>query len=1124
MSTELEEVETRMEEYPMTKSFLHLIDVLTDGLIPNALGAGTRTPGFEPYLNFIRDSIFLRFNTRAYKNVAEKWEISTGCLRIIQKLLVDYSPLATDFNRPGHQQDLTSPVGRHPGFYIMIHLLQSSEMLRMIMFILDEGCSHIDTYLKFPGKASLEEACLLSLQILDSALSKQASFMEAARAANTSTLLTSLDQLLLGVNPRSGRADHMLNITKFVTYSWWLPRHTLHAVRVLSAVADSPSAQAGILATLNTTDQIGLQIIKGFTDVLDNEEEENLEEEVASSGRCIGAARIAIVQMLLNGLEKPAPSLSHFLLGFDLKKGVSRSTLQPPGVFGSIRTPLHAILAFLRPIGPKQPSPTLSHAPHLCESAFMLIYHLAANQQTSEPSLRYLRSTEDFLSTHLALLPLDDGGPMSVQITKGISWLLKTLAIELKLVSSARLRSQVALLIGLLLDADTASNMNNTTIADELSTTFGGETAMSQLSRSVTTTTRVGTDQFSQGQHRLILILNSIDFAEETISTPTWDVFDTNQIGQLLKSCEQSKAPGEKSIDIQKLHKILNEELANLQGAAALSQRQIIQEEIKSVLLYAVRWNSLQDQTLAKRSILDSWRQVTEVMLCSVPGDVLSASAKQQLLLDLLQTLLNKVLADNTMPELTNQVSGVVLLLIAALRQTYLSKEGSGSSGSGGSRENYVSILDAVRDRDPNRASSAPLYSTALHVILKGLVMWITSTSASAQRVRSNLYGALVNFLRIGKSSNTEDRTPSIYRSASLDLTEQAKFRKTNLEVISTYGDNFLDILCRDTVSGHDIRRMLALSVLDELVHLDGRGSWTFYMSNQGYLRHIIESMTIEDQHLVQLLSAEPDNLKALYTYESKMAMLTRLASTVTGAELLLESGLMVRLSDMTIFSSRPDIGPNPALSVAAMDVDDQTFIPSPLQRYYQILFPALRLCQALLASLGSGNRSVTAQVLHFITSNEELVRTVLKTRGIFSLSHLQELALLTGVIARCVSFETFEGAASAADLELSGYVSRIQRQMLALIPHFDLNDDVSELIKNTIPERSQADALRFVLETNANVMMFARNIAAKNSSNAKFQRVIFTPSLIEAKERGDYDGNNFEKNYIIFSIRRIIS
>ena len=41
----------------------------------------------------------------------------------------------------------------------------------------------------------------------------------------------------------------------------------------------------------------------------------------------------------------------------------------------------------------------------------------------------------------------------------------------------------------------------------------------------------------------------------------------------------------------------------------------------------------------------------------------------------------------------------------------------------------------------------------------------------------------------------------------SLEPTERAKFKRANLETIVSFGgDNFLDIVCRDTVSGHDIR------------------------------------------------------------------------------------------------------------------------------------------------------------------------------------------------------------------------------------------------------------------------------------------------------------------------------
>ena len=81
------------------------------------------------------------------------------------------------------------------------------------------------------------------------------------------------------------------------------------------------------------------------------------------------------------------------------------------------------------------------------------------------------------------------------------------------------------------------------------------------------------------------------------------------------------------------------------------SQRGLIQDEIKTILNYALQWNQKQERKSSRKTLLDAWRQVTEILLCAMPTDqVLSVpGAKQRLILELLQMLLNKVLADGAL-------------------------------------------------------------------------------------------------------------------------------------------------------------------------------------------------------------------------------------------------------------------------------------------------------------------------------------------------------------------------------------------------------------------------------------------------------------------------------------------
>ena len=128
----------------------------------------------------------------------------------------------------------------------------------------------------------------------------------------------------------------------------------------------------------------------------------------------------------------PGTTLTHFLLGFNLQKGIAKSTIQPQGVLGAVRSPFHAILALLRPIqGSVELPPAFAKMPNLVVASMKLIYTLCANIMTSEVTLRFLRSSEDFLCRQVGLLPWTPMPPgSSVCGHRATAWLMKTVAIE----------------------------------------------------------------------------------------------------------------------------------------------------------------------------------------------------------------------------------------------------------------------------------------------------------------------------------------------------------------------------------------------------------------------------------------------------------------------------------------------------------------------------------------------------------------------------------------------------------------------------------------------------------------------------------------------------------------------
>ena len=120
--------------------------------------------------------------------------------------------------------------------------------------------------LKFPKfEKNSNMNALQILKLLDLGLKLQVPMLECSRlATSTNLILTSLSNLLLAVNPRSGKPDHMLNVVKFVMHAWRLPAHGLHAIEVIRGVGKtSAMAQTAILSTFRVDENTANCIIKG---------------------------------------------------------------------------------------------------------------------------------------------------------------------------------------------------------------------------------------------------------------------------------------------------------------------------------------------------------------------------------------------------------------------------------------------------------------------------------------------------------------------------------------------------------------------------------------------------------------------------------------------------------------------------------------------------------------------------------------------------------------------------------------------------------------------------------------------------------------------------------------------
>ncbi|XP_065139571.1 nuclear pore complex protein Nup205 [Paramisgurnus dabryanus] len=1080
IEVELNEIESSSEEYPLARAFCHLISTLVESALPVNLGAGLRAPGFQPYLDFLRDSVFLAFPTRAYRRPAEKWEVAEAVLEVFHKILREYEPQPSDF-----LQEIVELQGEHvpahkpPGHSLMFHLLNDSPTLSLCLSLLEEGARQLDTYATFPGKTQLEKAVLHCLCLLDLALQKEVAFMDLLRESQTSLLVSPLEQLLQGVSAQSRRADHITNIARYLYHSSSNPEAAFQSAKILRRIARYPNIQTRLVGDFTHDQSVSQKLMAGFVECLDGEEaQEGLTPDDTDPEKRIARIRhetqIHILNLLITSLDLKGPNLGLYLLGYEVKKPVSSTNLQDPGVLGCPRSCLHAILNLLQRGSESRSGPVLiKEAPHLAELCYQVIYQLCACPDTSGPTMRYLRTSQDFLFFHLQHLPFILPGNEVAALSQ-MSWLLKTAAIELRVTSLNRQRSHTQRLLNLLLD-DQPNTLHS---AD-------GETGMEEESKSVSGFLHFGT--VSKVRRRLLSVLDAIDFSQESPELLQLDFFERAMIEQVITNCEHVNEQGHTVCNVKLLHRVLLAEINALKGMAAIGQRPLLMEEVNSVLQQVVERNHVRHSLSAKRHALQSWRNLVETILMACPSELIPADQRQLIIRDLLLDLHDKVLSEDAAGELMPTVAGAVFTLTAQLSQSVLSEQ-QGAVPEGVTASGFASIANS-----------------ALHLILRKLLDFILCTGGGFQRLRAHLYGALLYYLQITQKPDepeTLQTGTSMWERLTAPEDSFSKLQRENLAIIESYGTALMEVVCRDACDGHEIGRMLALAVVDRVLSIDKQNQWLLYLCNSGYLRVLVESLRQDDVALQTLLAPQPPLLKPLYIYESKMALLTRVAKTAQGAMELLRCGLVAQLVECQVFHMFPQ---NDALRVFGQR-DPSGFIPSPLERYRQILLPTLKLLQVILTSTTTQHQQGATQVLQWLIVHSDVIQSILHGQDVSS-GALQEISLLTAIISKTAlpgAFETGQEINSAALMEIRGHIARFQRQSLSLLVRLAGTDRARYLkqFEETLAPGDLAEKREemevAMQQICANIMEYCQTLLLQSSPEAQFSLCLFSPSASE--------------------------
>ena len=774
---ELEEIESVHKLYPETIPFLKLLSTLIHtprsipaydriadseplNTIPDALGQPYRAPGIGPYVAFVIDNVFSRISQREYLRPTDRWRMNDLCLCFVERCLAafDLESLVSGSDDFSIKSGLLLQLAAHPGYDLMKRMLTHSQLHNSVFSYIVDGLDGFDNGLA-EEEPFFRHTITRVLRIVHRVLEIQDVFLDVF----IPLLSTTEETALIGaVHPvsyfiRLDQAlmftpEHVPAIAAYVSYPAY-PEITLLSVKILTAL--STPATVSQLAVIMDRSGDSIRILDGFRNILDSSSPIEVEEAETAADERTGAGapdleepidaltqalRLAVLEFFIQNTrpDRPYPNVAHFLL---FGKATADDQIQDPHALGSRRVSIHSLMDIVnygvprlkgKGKGPRvsrvASQALLASLPAFAERCYLVLYQLCKHPRTSDFSMRYLRSREDFFSRHLAALPFR--APQTAQepfVEVQYNDASRIITTVPALVAFLRVRSIIFDLVAL--ELHVLTNKGHIKAAMELlELLYGNEEDLSSIEANWENEIFKPFHEVGQSHIPVIEFLQSLDF--DWSDSLAVEPMDLQFFGNLnLGSCLQLDASGCEVVDRTALVSLLttSRHALHVQGRVLTQTHlQQVSVEMSYILESCAIENHRRKVLHATAGCYESWRRLLDITLTKcferIPQD-----RREGLLFDLLHVLPIALRSSNT-PDLTAGVlAEAILSALTKLREDKL----------------LQSLIQPGYSFESGALPAERLFS-----LLRSLLECIVDSNRN-ELVRGNLYASVVNYVHL---------------------------------------------------------------------------------------------------------------------------------------------------------------------------------------------------------------------------------------------------------------------------------------------------------------------------------------------------------------------------------------